>query len=330
MSNGENSRDLNGQEVIKTNRISIPIPSRMPERMWIVPPPPLPQPPVVSASPPSPPPPPTESSSSSLQPKPVAMPYPPTASTELSKKEAIQQTAPQPLIHPVLTRPVETEENRSADPVNESGNKEPVINRRPKWPMLAVLIAVVVVISGAAGFWIYQENLRKAEEQARIAKQEEERKKQIEVEQKAKAEAEARALAEARAKAEAEEKARLEMEAKLRQLEVQTAELARQQEEAQRRQQQAQIARQQEELQKRPQQAQQQKATQPTQNPSPMTGSAPDRQTQGKVAALDPRERCAGKDNFISKANCEVKACQKPDYMGHPYCAQYRQQAGNQ
>lgn len=48
------------------------------------------------------------------------------------------------------------------------------------------------------------------------------------------------------------------------------------------------------------------------------------------IAPADPRERCAKKDNFISKALCESRTCQKPEYSKHPYCESYRQQVGNQ
>jgi len=209
--------------------------------------------------------------------------------------------------------------NSSEESTAEAGSKRKLI---------AVLVTTVVIVSGAAGFWMYQDNLRKVEEQARIAKQEEERKRQVEAEQKAKAEAETRALADARAKAEAEERARQETEERMRQLEARSAQLAQQQEEVVRRQQQEEITRrqQQAEFQKRQLQAQQQKAPPVSVSPS-STGAVPAQQLPGKVAALDPRERCASKDNFISKGLCESKACQKPEYKGHPYCERYQQKS---
>lgn len=53
-------------------------------------------------------------------------------------------------------------------------------------------------------------------------------------------------------------------------------------------------------------------------------------QPASRPVPLDPRMRCAKKDNFISRGLCESRACQKPEYSGHPYCENYRQQAGSQ
>lgn len=53
-------------------------------------------------------------------------------------------------------------------------------------------------------------------------------------------------------------------------------------------------------------------------------------QTASRPVPIDPRIRCAKKDNFISRGLCESRACQKPEYSGHPYCENYRQQAGSQ
>lgn len=43
------------------------------------------------------------------------------------------------------------------------------------------------------------------------------------------------------------------------------------------------------------------------------------------IAPADPRERCKNKSNFISRALCETRACQKPEYANHQYCEQLRQ-----
>ena len=44
-----------------------------------------------------------------------------------------------------------------------------------------------------------------------------------------------------------------------------------------------------------------------------------------QVGPKDPRERCAAKDNFISRSLCESRACEKPEYKDHPYCISFKQ-----
>ncbi len=49
-----------------------------------------------------------------------------------------------------------------------------------------------------------------------------------------------------------------------------------------------------------------------------------------RTVELDPRTRCAKKENFISRGLCESRACQKPEFSSHPYCGVIRHQSENQ
>ena len=40
-----------------------------------------------------------------------------------------------------------------------------------------------------------------------------------------------------------------------------------------------------------------------------------------------PKEQCADRPNFISRALCETRACERPEWVGHSYCAQLRERA---
>lgn len=56
---------------------------------------------------------------------------------------------------------------------------------------------------------------------------------------------------------------------------------------------------------------------------------APAPAATSNVMVQDPRQKCANKDNFISKSLCESKACQKQEYMNHPFCERLRQMQQN-
>lgn len=320
-------RDVGSQKTIVGKGYPIPVPTSMPQRTEPVPPPPRP-----TSLPPSPPQaplatPPSLVYAQSSPSAPSALPHGPSEKTPVQEPQKAAFYEGQ----------VASAESHSVQPSSlpkmgaaDGGGTAP--STKTNRTLVVVLVAVAVVASGAGGIWVYQENIRKAEEQVRITKQEEERKhlaeeerkRKAEAELKAKVEAEARALAEAQTKAETDEQARLEMAEKMRQMEEQSAQLVRQQQELQRRQ----------------QQIEQQKASAPSpvkSVPSATTGttvtpSSPIVQNSGvtpgqqesKSTALDPRSKCATKDNFISKNLCESKACLKPEYSSHPYCERFR------
>lgn len=168
-----------------------PEPAPAPKPAVVITPPPKPvEPPKPVVLPPKTPPPakPVEQkpAAKAPEPKPAPAPAKPAPKPEPAK--------PAPVAKPTLAP--------APAPASKPPSAAPFPKKKSPMPMIVAILALIIV--GGGGFWMYSENQRAKEEQA---------KRQHELEQRAAAEASARRLAEEKAKQEAEARKKAEQEA---------------------------------------------------------------------------------------------------------------------